>query len=142
MFKRINICWVTAGVSKHQAVAMPNLSPALWPDEYFITLYQVKQLSAWGGPGLLSLSFPRIRRKPADQSTFPRETSWFSWAEEGIEPGWVTLLMPCYRGGCCFASYSSHVLVEPVVSSTGSHRVHRRRPLNDMGRERKINTSW
>ena len=86
MFKYINICWVTESVSKPQAVAMPNLSPALWPDEYFIMLYSVKQLSAWG-PGLLSLSFPRTPRSllirapsPEKQAGLLRQKRAFSLA--------------------------------------------------------------
>lgn len=96
MFKCINICWVTKRVSKHQAVAILNLTPALWPDEYFIML-QVKQLSS-RRPGLLSPAAPQHNTaQPADHGTFPRKMGWFAWVEEGVQPSWVPLTMPSHH---------------------------------------------
>lgn len=33
---------------------------------------------------------PHNTPQPADQSTFPREMSWFAWAKDDIQPGRVT----------------------------------------------------
>lgn len=129
MFKYISICWVTESVSKHQAVAVLNLSPALWPDEYFIMLYQEKQLLAQG-PGLLSLSFPRIHHSLLIRAPTPEKRAGLLWQKRA----WMTLPMLCYRGRCFF-----YLIFQPCLAGARS-QLCRRRSLNNMDREHKINT--